>query len=73
MLKKSPYYISTKSFYTLMILAVAITLFQSWVTARELPLKVIATNIIFILGSYIYAAYREKSGKVNMEISHEEL
>lgn len=71
--KKCPYYISTKSFYTLMILAVAVTLFQSWVTARELPLKVIAANIIFILGSYVYAAYSEKSGKVNIEISHEEL
>jgi APA family basic amino acid/polyamine antiporter len=68
---KSPFKVSNGAYIIYMILAVACYGFQFYYLAKSQPTWLIWGNLGILVIAILYAYFRDKSGKVKMEVSHE--
>lgn len=65
--EKSTLHIPNKVFYAMMVLVLFAQLYMVWISLRNLPITIAAVNILFMIGCFIVASIRLKSGKVVFE------
>lgn len=69
--EKSNFHMPKLAFSALLILSVCVTIVQFYAKLRTSTWSIVALNIITIIGAFIYATYRSKSGKAKPTISYE--
>jgi basic amino acid/polyamine antiporter, APA family len=72
MWEKSKFKTSKTNLWILSLVATGSNAFQVYLLFRDLTTLLIVGNIILFILAILYAIWRDKSGKVDMEISYEE-
>lgn len=69
--KASPFHISQGKLKIVGIVVLSTIIFQAITSALDLPLPLLLGNLAMVVFAFVFGGIRYKSGKVNVECSHE--
>ena len=68
---KSNFHMGKVPFTLLLLLSICVTLVQFYAKLRTTTWMILGLNLVTIVGAFLYATYRQKSGKAKPTISYE--